>query len=93
MISGLFFPGSEKLADGGRVSFCMPNSTLIMLAAPAPVNRWPIMDLMDPMGHSPADQSRPSQRVRILANSTASPTGVPVPWHSIRSTSRGDQPT
>ena len=40
----------------------------------------------------PGDAASSFQSSARLANSTASPTGVPVAWHSIRSTSDGRQP-
>ena len=61
-------------------------------AAPAPVSRWPTVDLTDPMTHCPGFQpSSPHSSLR-LSNSTASPTGVPVAWHSIRSGKFGFHP-
>ncbi len=50
------------------------------------------MDFTEPMTHCPGAHPLSPHSSRRLSNSTASPTGVPVAWHSIRSTSCGCHP-
>ena len=84
--------GVSKFATGGRQSCCKASSVLISPALPAAVSRCPIFDLTALSTHWPSRQSVPCHKRARLSNSTASPTGVPVAWHSIRSTRSGDQP-
>src|SRR5512132_2523178 len=58
---------------------------LIRPAPPAAVMRWPRLDLGEPVGTS-LHPAKASARLRI---SVASPTGVPVAWHSTKPTSEG----
>ena len=50
-IRGLPFLGRLNFSDGGKVFSDRASSILIIPAAPAPVSRCPIMDLMEPMAH------------------------------------------
>ena len=84
--------GRSKLATGGSVPCCIASSVLMRPALPAAVSRWPMFDLTALSTHWPLRQSPPCHRRDKLANSTASPTGVPVAWHSIKSTMSGVQP-
>jgi hypothetical protein len=81
--------GLSKFAVGGSVPLCSANSALVTAAAPAAVSRCPTVDFTEPITPRPAPPN-PSHKVFRLANSTASPTGVPVAWHSTISTSEGD---
>jgi hypothetical protein len=85
-------PGARKFACGGRTLLANARSTLATAAAPAPVRRCPTVDFTDPIVHCPGTQPSAPHSSRRLSNSTASPTGVPVAWHSIRSTSAGRHP-
>ena len=80
---------SSKWAVGGSSRCPSAKSTLSNPAAPAAVSVWPMFDLIEPNTHWPLRQLLPLQREFKLLSSTASPIGVPVAWHSIRSTSHG----
>ncbi len=82
----------SKFAVGGRVRCFSAIRTLSRPAAPAAVSAWPMFALTEPITHWPARQPASPQSALRLATSTASPRGVPVAWHSIRSTSSGRQP-
>ena len=84
--------GSAKFACGGSVSAFIASSTFVSAAAPAPVSRWPTVDFTEPIVHCPGDHPDSPHSSRRLSNSTASPTGVPVAWHSINSASCGFHP-
>ncbi len=83
---------SSKFAVGGSTPCLRAIRTLSNPAAPAAVSAWPIFPLTDPITQFPALQPVSPQSDLRLSTSTASPRGVPVAWHSIRSTSRGLQP-
>ena len=70
----------------------MASRILASAAAPAPVSKCPTVDLTEPIAHCPAAQPESPQSARKLSNSTASPTGVPVAWHSITSAAVGFHP-
>ena len=79
----------SKLAIGGITPRLIASTVLISAAAPAPVSRCPTLALTAPRYAGPAG-SVPRSWARLVS-STTSPTGVPVAWHSIRSTSPGCQ--
>ena len=54
----------------------------ISAAAPAAVRRWPMFDFTEPITHCPGVHPSSPQSILRLSSSTASPTGVPVAWHS-----------
>ncbi len=84
--------GVRKLAVGGSVACSSASSTLSSPAAPAPVSRWPTLAFTAPSAHCPGRHGSPAHSSLRLDSSMPSPTGVPVAWHSIRSTSAGRQP-
>ncbi len=81
--------GSRKFAVGGRTPRPMARRTFMSPAAPAPVRRWPTLDLTEPTTQGEDAPALSSRRERI---SSPSPTGVPVAWHSTRSGSPASQP-
>ncbi len=88
----IFGPGWRKFDVCGNTPRSMASRVLIKLAPPAAVSRWPMLAFTAPSTHWPGRLATPRQSSARLANSTASPTGVPVAWHSIKSTWSGDQP-
>jgi hypothetical protein len=40
-----------KFNEGGKILWCNASSVLIIPAAAAAVNKWPIMDFTEPMAH------------------------------------------
>ena len=80
--------GIDACKVGGRWPACMASSNLIKPAAPAVVIKWPRLDLSEPIGTGFA----PAKTVPVLANSVASPTGVPVAWHSSKPMRSGPNP-
>jgi hypothetical protein len=77
--------GASVPIIGGRRPAANAPNTLIIAATPATVTRCPRFDLSDPIGSS----SHPANTSIIDRTSVASPTGVPVAWHSISDTSEG----
>ena len=84
--------GSGLAEAGGMTPWASAERALERPGVPAAVSRWPTTPLTDPRAHRPAGPSSPRQSSWRLSNSMASPTGVPVAWHSIQSTMPGDQP-
>ena len=80
--------GCSTGREGGRVPVRIAPSTLSRPATPATVIRWPRFDFNEPMGRSATSPKISAE----LAISMASPTGVPVAWHSSREMSLGFRP-
>jgi hypothetical protein len=73
---------------GGRTPAFMAASTFSSAAMPATVIRCPRFDFTDPIGTS----RQPANIAALLRISVASPTAVPVAWHSSSETSDGCRP-
>ena len=80
-------PGTSAAPEVAEVQVEVPK-----LAPPAPVSRCPTFDFTVPNTQRCGLPVSSRHSVWRLSSSTPSPTGVPVAWHSMRSTSPGRQP-
>src|SRR6185295_4711350 len=74
--------GTSKWMEGGRTLLWRASAALASPAAPAAALRWPIWDFTEPRATDCLRARAPKAAVRT-PTSTASPTGVEVPWASM----------
>ncbi len=89
-VSSIFGFGSSACRVGGRTPWCSASAALMSPAAPAAGIAWPMFDLTEPRpARAP---SADPKNFASVSSSAPSPTGVPVPWASIRPTDAGSMP-
>ena len=74
--------GAVKLASGGSVRWRSACTTLIRLATPAAVSRWPMLGLVETSRQKPVSSVVARNASVSAATSIGSPTCVPVPCAS-----------
>ncbi len=80
--------GSSAASEAGRTPARMAPRILSRPAPPAAASRCPTFDFTEPTGRS----ALAANTRAMLRTSTASPTGVPVAWHSTSDTVSGATP-